>query len=334
MEYWRSQPLELRPVITLGWWSREGRTVAIILAGLILPAIGIVLLFIYRWWAGLVAIAGTWTGCHLLRGAIECIRRYIVGRLLSDKAGQRGWNSEKKKAAIGLLVNLLFWLFFLAIISLSLLIGYRFDSVLLGSALCMVLFLLMGYISLKVRAGRPVDRSPILPKTSVGPDTSLKEFPLLYLYFDDFAEMETAWRNDRLEAGMDDRDMRILGYSMNQIMSDSSLFSELYRENLVRLRLNDGTVLSRAGEMAYWDMATGRKQGWDVFREKPEDGKAEYNTPPKLGAGATEYLKKLHNEMEPMVQAIRRRYGIGGCDAAAAEDNRPPKADKLRDDAP
>lgn len=62
---------------------------------------------------------------------------------------------ERTKSATGVIVNLLFWLFFLAIIALSFFITCRFDSALLGSTVCFALLLLMGYISLKVKAGRP-----------------------------------------------------------------------------------------------------------------------------------------------------------------------------------
>ena len=62
---------------------------------------------------------------------------------------------EDEGGKIGILVNLLFWLFFLAIIAISLLITIKFDSVLLGSTVFFGLALVMGYISLKVKAGRP-----------------------------------------------------------------------------------------------------------------------------------------------------------------------------------
>ena len=62
---------------------------------------------------------------------------------------------EDEGGKIGILVNLLFWLFFLAIIAISLLITIKFDSVLLGSTVFFGFALVMGYISLKVKAGRP-----------------------------------------------------------------------------------------------------------------------------------------------------------------------------------
>ena len=62
---------------------------------------------------------------------------------------------EDEGGKIGILVNLLFWLFFLVIIAISLLITIKFDSVLLGSTEFFGLALVMGYISLKVKAGRP-----------------------------------------------------------------------------------------------------------------------------------------------------------------------------------
>ena len=68
---------------------------------------------------------------------------------------------EKTRAATGVIVNLLFWLFFLAIIAFSLFIIHRFGSVLLGFGVLVALLLLMGLISRKVRAGMPVNDWPV-----------------------------------------------------------------------------------------------------------------------------------------------------------------------------
>ena len=212
-------------------------------------------------------------------------------------------NREKTQTVTGVLVDLLFWLFFLLIIAGSLFVIYGFDSVLLGVATFITLSALMGYVSLKVRTGIPIDRSPILPKTSVGPDTNLKESPLLYLYFDDFAEMVAAWDHGRLEIARHDSDRRSRDYTTSEIMSDQSLFSDLYKQNLVRVRLNDGTVLCRDSEMEYWDRVTGRKQGEDVFGDLSEERQAK-------NAGVIAVARKLDNEIQTTVQALRRRYGM------------------------
>jgi hypothetical protein len=224
---------------------------------------------------------------------------------------------QEDKAVTGILVNLLFWFFFLAIIALSLLISYRFDSVLLGFGVFVALAALMGFISLKVRGGRPVHGSSVIsPKTSNGPDTCLKDFPLLYLYFDDFPEMESAWRNGLLEAARDDRDERSRDYAIGQIMSDASLFLELYRENLVRVLLNDGTELRRDTEMEYWRRASGHGHERDASGKKPEGAKEGI-----AGVGLMEILAQLEKEMEPTVEAIRQRYGIQGRGTAAPGQN-------------
>ena len=133
------------------------------------------------------------------------------------------------------------------------------------------------------------------PKAFPGPETELKEFPLLYLYFDDFAEMLAAWQNGCFEAARHSADERSCSHTIEEIMSDPLLFARLYREDLIRLKLDDGTVLRRAEETEYWQRATEN---------------AKKALPDNIGPGVRAIMQELNEKMDARASAIRRRYGM------------------------
>lgn len=141
------------------------------------------------------------------------------------------------------------------------------------------------------------------PKKAPGSDSRLKEYPLLYLYFDDFSEITRGWNNSHFKTARHDSDIRSCRFSLDQIMNDENLFLELYKNRLVRLKLWDGTVLVRDDEEFYWDRVT--------HPEKYTDEVSHLRNP-VLIASRTKLLK----EMGAVVETIKLRYGLKNSEEA------------------
>jgi len=135
------------------------------------------------------------------------------------------------------------------------------------------------------------------PKMSPGPNSRLKEYPLLYLYFDDFREIARAWSKAHFEAARHDSDIRSCRFSLDQIMKDENLFLELYNNKLVRLKLWDGTVLRRDVEESYWDRVT--------HPEKYTDEVSHLRNPDLIAS-----RKRLLKKINAVVRGIMLRYGM------------------------
>jgi len=141
------------------------------------------------------------------------------------------------------------------------------------------------------------------PKKELGPDSRLKEYPLLYLYFDNFDEISIARKKRYLEVARHDSDIRSCRFSPDEIMRDENLFLELYENNLVRLRLRDGTELIRSEEELYWDEA---KHPGKLLNRFPFPDNADV---PDL-AGRQKLYRKHMVKIAKIVEAIKLRYGL------------------------
>lgn len=147
------------------------------------------------------------------------------------------------------------------------------------------------------------DRIRLFPKKGIGPDSSLKEFPLLYLYFDDFSEITKAWQEGSFEAARHDSNIRSKEFSLDKIMKDENLFLDLYKRNLLRLKLNDSTDLRRDSEEDYWDRVIHPEK----YLEKiPFSPTLSDKTRQEISAE----IKRLDKLIEVKVNAIKLRYGL------------------------
>ncbi|HSV26432.1 MAG TPA: hypothetical protein VLH60_00930, partial [Sedimentisphaerales bacterium] len=142
-----------------------------------------------------------------------------------------------------------------------------------------------------------LQRVILSPKKQRGPESRLKEYPYLYLYFDDFDEIRIAWNESGFEAARHDADIRSCPFSLEEIMRDENLFLRLYMNNLIRLRLWDGTVLCREEEEFYWDRAN---------RPDKYADELSHLSDPAIIAETKKLLKKIDN----VVAAIRVRHGL------------------------
>lgn len=132
-------------------------------------------------------------------------------------------------------------------------------------------------------------------KTERGPESSLQEFPFLYLYFDDFSELQKAARQGAFDIGMLRTYKGIGNYRFKGILADEERFLDFYRNGVIRLKLHDGTMLCRSHEKEYWDMVV-----------HPENHVREPFSDPAIEAAQQEDDK----EIEAKVEAIKRRYGM------------------------
>jgi hypothetical protein len=127
------------------------------------------------------------------------------------------------------------------------------------------------------------------PKTTIGPDSRIKDFPLLYLYFDDFAEISRAWEDSLFEAARDETDIRSKKFALNEIMTNEDLFIDLYKNDLLRLRLNGRTDIWYEIGQLYWE---------DVIHQE---------------SSSPEQTEKKEIEQDESIQAIvekiKTRYG-------------------------
>ena len=127
------------------------------------------------------------------------------------------------------------------------------------------------------------------PKTTIGPDSSIKDFPLLYLYFDDFAEIKRAWEDDLFEAAREETDIRSKKFALNEIMTNEELFVDLYKNDLLRLRLNGRTDIWHEIGQLYWE---------DVIH-------SESSSPEQSGKKEVEQDESI----QAIVKRIKTRYG-------------------------
>ena len=141
------------------------------------------------------------------------------------------------------------------------------------------------------------------PKEAPGPDSRLKEYALLYLYFDEFNEISSAWNKGHFKAARHDSDIRSCRFSLEEIMRDENLFLELYKNGLVSIRLWDGTVLIRSEEELYWDEV---KHPGKILSRFP----FPQNTNVPDLAGRQELYRRNISIIEKMVEAIKLRYGL------------------------
>jgi len=130
------------------------------------------------------------------------------------------------------------------------------------------------------------------PKTEPGEASSLKEFPLLYLYFDNFSEIEQDARSGQLQIAIHDNDPRTRNYSVEGVITNEKLFLSLYRHELLRLKLDNGFEMFRSVEKDYWDRAV-----------NPEKYSDELRSP-------NARIRKLREQIDVHVNAIRKRYGL------------------------
>jgi len=132
----------------------------------------------------------------------------------------------------------------------------------------------------------------LTPKTEPGEASSLKEFPLLYLYFDNFSEIEQAERSGQLQVAIHANDRRSRSYSVEQVITNEKLFLSLYRDHLLRVRLDDGFEIFRSVEEHYWDRTVNPEKYSDELRS-PDAG-----------------IRQLREQIDVHVNAIRKRYGL------------------------
>jgi hypothetical protein len=139
----------------------------------------------------------------------------------------------------------------------------------------------------------------LYPKKSLGPVTNLREYPLLYLYFDDFNEIFISWNKGYFELWKHDSDIRSREYSREEIIQDEKLFLKLYKNNLLRLRLWDGKELFKKIEENYWDR---------IINPEKYTNELYYNSDsdPEI----ITKMKELRYEIDRELDAIKLRYGL------------------------
>jgi len=130
---------------------------------------------------------------------------------------------------------------------------------------------------------------------TIGPDSSLRKFPLLYLYFDTFDEISKAWKQGNLEAALHDSDYRCKDYSLDEVMVNEELFLNLYESDLIRLKQDSVTVF-RDVERRLIDRIT--------QPEKYSGGPGDITDP--------EFIKSYEENrkvVDELIEAIKIRYG-------------------------
>jgi len=155
------------------------------------------------------------------------------------------------------------------------------------------------YIKWEIDDIAAIKKVVLYPKKSLGPDSNLRGYPLLYLYFDDFQEIISAWNKSYFELWKHESDIRSCKYLREEIMQDEKLFLELYKNNLVRLRLWDGTELFKDIEENYLDRIKNSAKYANELSFK-SDSDPELIT----------MMKELRNEIDKKLNAIKLRYGI------------------------
>ena len=139
---------------------------------------------------------------------------------------------------------------------------------------------------------RQVNRIVLSPKKEIGPESSLKEFPLLYLYFDYFSDIVDAVRERQIMIAIYDGN-----YSINQVLKDEGFFLELYRNDMLRIKVNDGQELYREAEQKYWNTV-----------EHPEKHMAILSSSPTNQI--EQKLKEITQRIDDTIQALKLRYQL------------------------
>ncbi|MHC4188016.1 MAG: hypothetical protein ACYSRQ_07470 [Planctomycetota bacterium] len=159
-----------------------------------------------------------------------------------------------------------------------------------------LVIILVTVLKLLVPHKKNVEHKVVLPpKTSVGPDSKLKDFPLLYLYFDDFADISLAWQHKLFEAARDNTDIRSKKFSLNEILTNKDLFIDLYKNNLLRLRLNQRIDIWYEIGQLYWE---------DVIH--PE----KYSQETYSGEQMAKKEVEQDESIKAIVDKIKIRYGL------------------------
>ena len=145
-------------------------------------------------------------------------------------------------------------------------------------------------------------------KNVPGPDSILKDYPLLYLYFDDFYELQIADKQGGFDISVQSGYLDADGFT--GILADKDRFLELYRKNLLRLILNDGTLLQRRLELIFWDRILHpenhqRKLHMDPLQKNVQESQKERNLR-ELEASIT----KCDEKEDIIIRAIKARYGL------------------------
>lgn len=162
----------------------------------------------------------------------------------------------------------------------------------------------------------------ITAKTTKGPPSSLREFPLLYLYFDDFEELLAAVKTGAIEVGLSSS-MRSAGITIYRAFTNERAFMTLYRGGSISLRLPDRTWLNRDSEDGYLDEALVQaiatcaptSERRTAARSKERDEAIAKRSP-----GIAAVMAELEDKMEPTVQAIKVRYGLPNSTATTPQD--------------
>jgi hypothetical protein len=145
-------------------------------------------------------------------------------------------------------------------------------------------------------------------KIGPGPESPLREFPLLYLYFDDFSELQNADKHGGFDVEIQSGSLGYDGFA--GILADEERFLGLYRNDMLRLMLKDGTVLQRRFEVEYWD----RILHPEKYARKPKDYPVHNNTQEtsieRNMRELAESVAKGEDEANIIVRAIKVRDGL------------------------
>jgi hypothetical protein len=147
-------------------------------------------------------------------------------------------------------------------------------------------------------------KAVLRPKAGESPRSSLNDYPLLKLYFDDFSELKNAARQGAFDVAMQ-RDYEGQGiYRFEGILSDEKRFLDFYRNNMLRLRLSDGTIIDREKEMKLWDKVLHPEK---LIRKPVE---AAPGIHPRTLAELDAFIEEADREEKSIIDALKRRYGI------------------------
>ncbi len=159
------------------------------------------------------------------------------------------------------------------------------------------------------------------PKKVIGPDSRLKKYPFLYLYFDNFSEIAIAWKEEAIcllllaDNYPERREQiyEITGFfdhpsdkemlnpmnneNLDKIMADEDVFLQLYEAELLKLKLWNGETLCRTDGNYYWD----RIIHPDEYTDKSPS--TRYNNP---------YFNDFATRTNDKLTAIKLRYGLTG----------------------
>jgi len=132
----------------------------------------------------------------------------------------------------------------------------------------------------------------LLPKVKLGPNSSLKQFPLLYLYFDYFYEIELAAHNQLICVAVYDK-----LYSLTEVLTNEDLFTRLYEKDNIRIKLNNGFKIFRSIEKDYWQMVINPNEKKESLSKIQNDV-------------IRNSILENYKEIEPKVKEIRKRYEL------------------------